>query len=274
MSTVTRFLAKCGVSSRRKAQDLVFSGRVRVNGEVATSATQRVGAADRVQLDGALVRAHSAPPARLWRYHKPHGDADAQPPRIDRPPDGTPHLHLIGPLGVETEGLLLLTNSPSLKRTLEHPSSVCVRRYWASLNTGRRTVTSEMVQQLAAGVELIDGRRFKPIRVEVEARDEDLPRRVPGARTSTSDFIRTPTYKCAVTMFMTEGKLHEIRRVWQHYGFSVVRLIRQAYGPFELGSLQPGRTEEVDPKLVRAVLKGEIPLDSPDRTQNAILTSS
>eukprot|EP00966_Prymnesium_polylepis_P099592 2306393-Prymnesium_polylepis.1 len=113
-----------------------------------------------------------------------------------------------------------------------------------------------MVQQLARGIELIDGSRFRPIRAVVDTQPHEQG-------------PATPHYQGAVTMWLTEGKKHEVRRVWKHFGFPVIRLIRQAYGPFELGRLRTGGVDEVPPRLVHELLEGRLPLEAPGHEEEA-----
>lgn len=137
-----------------------------------------------------------------------------------------------------------------------------------------------MLQQLASGIELIDGFRFRPMQVEVHPAAPPPLKIVPRGSTL---YKRT-----AVTMWLTEGKKHEarrplqpfgppttastastcqplapvlsqVRKVWQHFGFAVTRLMRQAYGPFELAALHQGEVEEVPSHKVQALLRGVLP---------------
>jgi 23S rRNA pseudouridine2605 synthase len=139
----------------------------------------------------------------------------------------------VGRLDFMTEGLLLLTNDGELKRKLELPSSAVVRRYRAR---AFGSVSQEQLDQLAEGV-TIEGMRYGSI-------DANLERRTGR--------------NCWIELALTEGKNREVRRVLAYLGLQVSRLIRTAYGPFDLAGLEPGQVNEVprsDLQTFRATLK-------------------
>ena len=102
------------------------------------------------------------------------------------------------------------------------------------LAAGAEAVTNEMLDELRAGLTLSDGTSLRPMQATVSAA---------GVR------------RCWVEMRLGEGKKREIRRVWSHYGFCVSRLIREGYGPFELGDLSPGEVAEVGTDTVRTLMR-------------------
>jgi 23S rRNA pseudouridine2605 synthase len=120
-----------------------------------------------------------------------------------------------------TEGLLLLTNDGELKRQLELPRSGVVRTYRAR---AFGTVTQDQLERLAEGV-TIDGIHYGSINANLE---------------------RRTGRNCWIEMSLTEGKNREVRRVLEHLGLQVSRLIRTAYGPFDLAGLDPGKLDEID----------------------------
>jgi 23S rRNA pseudouridine2605 synthase len=131
----------------------------------------------------------------------------------------------IGRLDLNSEGLLLLTNDGELKRRLEHPSTGWVRRYRVRVH-GR--VTPDALERLAKGV-TVDGMRYKPIQAALDSQR--------GAN-------------AWLTMALSEGKYREIRIICSHFGWTVNRLIRVSYGPFQLGNLATGAVEEVSAKVL------------------------
>jgi 23S rRNA pseudouridine2605 synthase len=147
---LNKFLAQSGLCSRRRAQSLVLNGRVTVNGELCESPASRIGVDDRVEVDGVKVRPQRDDEVRLWLYHKPRGlisthrDPQNRRTLFETLPTGMPRVNSVGRLDMDSEGLMLLTNSSALERRLELPSSSFVRRYRAELNTGNRGVTSEV----------------------------------------------------------------------------------------------------------------------------------
>lgn len=213
---------------------MIGEGRIAIDGKpVETPATLLVSLAG-VTVDGHPVRA--AAPARIFRFHKPAGlltaasDPKGRTTIYDRLPKGLPRLMPVGRLDLNTEGLLLLTNDGGLKRQLELPSSKVPRTYRAR---AFGMVSQEQLERLSEGVE-IDGFRYGSI-------DANLER-----RTGRNAWIE---------LTLTEGKNREVRRVLEHLGLKVARLIRTAYGPLVLGDLPPGAVEEVRPQDVATFRK-------------------
>ncbi|HVM99849.1 MAG TPA: pseudouridine synthase [Caulobacteraceae bacterium] len=234
---IAKVLARAGVASRRDVERLIASGRVAVNGETLTAPGVRVTSADRVTLDGRPVAA--AEPTRLFRYHKPpglvttHRDPQGRPTVFEALPDGLPRLISVGRLDLNSEGLLLLTNDGELARRLELPATGLRRRYRAR---ARGRVDPAALAALRDGI-TVAGVRYGPIEAEVEPGHEDA-----GA----NRWLR---------LTLTEGKNREVRRVLEALGLTVNRLIRIAYGPYELGDLARGEVEEL-PSPTRGGVEG------------------
>ena len=123
-----------------------------------------------------------------------------------------------------------------------------------------------MIEELAQGLILSDGTRFRPIHADVmsESRSHDLLRSISHSSrahalscTKDSSMMKamSPAYMRWIEMALTEGKNQEIRKIWRHFGFPVCRLIRVAYGPFKLNGLQPGQVENVEGARVKAILR-------------------
>jgi 23S rRNA pseudouridine2605 synthase len=231
---VARALARAGVASRREAERLIAAGRVALNGQVLESPAVNVGPDDILTLDGNPV-AEREPP-RLWRYHKPpglittHKDPKGRPTVFERLPPGLPRVISIGRLDLNSEGLLLLTNDGALARQLELPTSGVVRRYRARA-FGR--ASQEKLDRLKAGI-TVEGVAYGPIDAKLE--------RGSGANVW-------------ITVALAEGKNREVRKVLDALGLKVNRLIRVAYGPFDLGDLQPGEADEVPARRLRPLIK-------------------
>jgi 23S rRNA pseudouridine2605 synthase len=223
---IAKRLARAGVASRREVERLIEAGRVAVNGERLTTPAVKVSPADRVTLDGRPVGA--VQPTRLFRYHKPpglvttHRDPQGRPTVFDSLPPGLPRLISIGRLDLNSEGLLLLTNDGELARRLELPSSGLVRRYRAR---ARGHVDPARLARLKDGI-TVDGVRYGPIAAEIE----------PGHDGGANQWL---------VLSLAEGKNREVRRVLEAIGLTVNRLIRIAYGPYELGSLERGDVAEL-----------------------------
>ena len=246
---VAKALARAGVASRREVERYIADGRVARNGKVLDTPAVLVGPGDILTVDGQPI--DKAEATRLFRYHKPNGlltshtDPKGRPTVFAALPPGLPRLISIGRLDLNSEGLLLLTNDGALSRALELPSSGWVRRYRAR---ARGRITQERLDKLKEGV-TVEGVRYGPI----EARLDKAKEGPPGTSAPANLWI---------TVALTEGKNREVRRVLDHLGLKVNRLIRLAYGPFQLGTLASGAVEEVGPRVIRELLAGIVPPES------------
>lgn len=235
---VARRIARAGVCSRRDAEKLVAAGRVTVNGIALASPAVNVGAGDVVAIDGTPLPA--AEPVRLWRHHKQKGritaarDPRGRPTVFDDLPADMPRTVTIGRLDFNTEGLLLLTNDGALARVLELPATGWVRRYRVRVH-GR--VDEAALAGLSKGTTL-DGIRYGPVEATLER------------KTGANAWLRVA---------LTEGKNREVRRLLNHLGLDVTRLIRISFGPFQLGKLEPGGSAEVPAKSLTEQLGGLLP---------------
>ncbi len=235
-----KVLARAGVASRREVERLIESGRVALNGQVLTSPAVNVGEGDILTLDGKAVAERE--PARLWRYHKPaglittHKDPKGRPSVFERLPPNMPRVISVGRLDLTSEGLLMLTNDGELARQLELPTTGLVRRYRARA-FGR--VSQETLDRLKDGI-VVDGVAYGPIQAHLD-----------GGRGSN----------LWISLSLAEGKNREVRKVLEAVGLKVNRLIRTSYGPFELGSLEPGAVDEITARRLGQLLKGGMPVE-------------
>lgn len=221
---IAKLLARAGIASRREIERMIAEGRIALDGKVLDTPATLLTSLDGVTVDGNPV----APPepARLFRYHKPAGlltaerDFTGRPTIYDRLPEGLPRVMPVGRLDLNTEGLLLLTTDGELKRELELPATGVERSYRAR---AYGQVSQPQLEELMLGVE-IEGVRYGSINANIER------------RTGANVWIE---------MTLTEGKNREVRRVLEHLGLEVSRLIRTRYGPFYLGDLPPGDVDEI-----------------------------
>ncbi|KAF0113707.1 MAG: Pseudouridine synthase [Rhodospirillaceae bacterium] len=204
-----------------------------INGQVLVSPAVRITATDAVTVEGEIIAAHA--PTRLWRYHKPRGlvvthrDPEGRRTVFDALPESLPRVVSVGRLDLNSEGLLLLTNDGTLARRLELPANGWVRRYRVRVHG---VVDPARLVPLAHGT-TIDGIVYGPIRATLD--------RVQGAN-------------AWLTVSLQEGRNREIRHVMEQCGWSVNRLIRVSYGPFQLGHLIERTVEEVPGKVLREQL--------------------
>ncbi len=232
---IAKVIARAGLCSRRDAERWIAEGRVSVNGDILTSPAVTVTADSDIRVDGKKLPEPERP--RLWRYHKPvglittHRDEKGRPTVFGALPAGLPRLISVGRLDLNSEGLLLLTNDGALARRLELPATGWIRRYRVRVHGA---VDPARLAVLASGVK-IEGVAYGPIRAALD---------------------RTQGSNAWLTLSLQEGKNREVRRVLEHLGLPVTRLIRVAYGPFQLGNLERGAIEEVPAKVLREQLGG------------------
>jgi len=236
---IAKVLARAGLCSRRDAERWVAEGRVAVDGKVLTSPALTVTAANDIRVDGMPLPEPDR--ARLWRYHKPaglvttHRDEKGRATVFAALPKELPRLISVGRLDLNAEGLLLLTNDGALARRLELPATGWLRRYKVRVHG---FVDETRLAGLERGV-TIDGVAYGPIRAQLE---------------------RQQGSNAWIALSLREGKNREVRRVLEHLGYPVTRLIRLSYGPFQLGLLERGSLEEVQKKVLDEQLgKGEGP---------------
>lgn len=238
---IAKVIARAGLCSRRDAEAWIASGRVIVNGETLTSPARNVGPDDEIIVDGkALPQREST---RLWLYHKPRGlvttarDPEGRPTVAASLPKDLPRVVTVGRLDLNTEGLLLLTNDGGLSRVLELPSTGWLRRYRVRVH-GK--VNEAMLKSLADGI-AIDGVLYGTIEAALERRQATNAWLLIGLR---------------------EGKNREIKRVMEHIGLAVTRLIRISFGPFQLGDLPSGEVREIKGRVLRDQLGPRLAADA------------
>ncbi len=231
---IAKLLARAGVASRREIERMIEGRRIALNGVAIETPATILKSLKGITVDGNPVAAAQAP--RLFRYHKPVGllvaerDPKGRPTIYDKLPKELPRVVPVGRLDLNTEGLLLLTTDGELKRTLELPSTGVPRTYRA------RTygpVSQAQLEDLIEGIE-IEGVRYGSI-------DANLER-----RTGTNAWIE---------LKLTEGKNREVRRVLEHLGLRVSRLIRTAYGPIPLADMPAGAVDEIRQNEVVNLIK-------------------
>jgi 23S rRNA pseudouridine2605 synthase len=222
------FLARAGVASRRRADELIKAGRVTVNGESGQLNTV-VGGRDRVEVDGQEVRRQ---PLRYVLLHKPAGvvttarDPQGRPTVVALVP-GEPRVVPVGRLDADTTGALLLTNDGQLAHRLAHPRYGVEKTYVAEIVGDAE---EETLQRLRDGIELEDG-------VTAAARARRLGRG-------------------RVELVLHEGRKHQVKRMLAAVGHPVARLHRSKYAGLTLEGLEPGASRELEPFEVEQLRAG------------------
>jgi 23S rRNA pseudouridine2605 synthase len=225
---LAKYLAHCGVASRRRAEELIAAGRVTVAGERVTDPARDVDESSGVALRGKPVRPE---PREVWMLNKPAGivsTAREPGPRraVVELVDSSRRLYPVGRLDADSTGLILLTNDGELANRLTHPRFGVERTYKVRL---RRPATESQVRRLRRGVELEDG-LTAPAKVR---------------RTSSR----------VVEMTIAEGRNRQVRRMIEAVGNQVVALARIRFGPLSLGELPEGKARRLRPPEVRRLWK-------------------
>jgi 23S rRNA pseudouridine2605 synthase len=242
---INKFLARCGVASRRAADELIAGGRVSVNGRIVRELGSTVAQSDRVEVDGTPVT-----PASSFSYyvlHKPAGvvttmsDPEGRPSVAGFVPAGA-RVVPVGRLDYDTSGILLLTDDGDLAHKLTHPRYGVDKTYRAVL---RGELTPNDVERLGTGGISIDGRDSAPAAVRVVARRRG---------------------ETVVDITLHEGRNRQVRRMFDALGHPVVSLVRTRFGPISLGDLRPGTIRTLFPCEARALQHQRS--DGPSATQS------
>jgi len=235
LERLQKIIAAAGVASRRTAEKLISSGAVQVNGTVVTElGTKADPETDHVRVNGKLLQ--GAQRHTYLLLNKPKGyvatmsDPEKRPTVMDLIHGVKGRVYPIGRLDYASEGLLLMTNDGELARYLELPTQGWLRRYRVRVHG---MVNPEKLARLQKGI-TISGVNYGAIRAVLENRQAS---------------------NAWIDVGIQQGKNREIRRVMEHLGLQVTRLIRVAFGPFELGKLDPCMIEEVPPPILRQQMK-------------------
>ncbi|MCX7338336.1 MAG: pseudouridine synthase [Alphaproteobacteria bacterium] len=230
---INKFLAHAGVCSRRDAERMIEDGRVWIDGKRITTPATFVTANSRVTVDGKHVQ--EAGQTRVWRYYKPTGCITTHYDPQDRytvfqdiESYNLPRVVSVGRLDINSEGLLLLTNDGEFSRHAELPSTGWKRCYKVRVFG---LLDMRALESLKSGI-TIDDVNYGSIDVSVQ---DSQPRGL----------------NHWLMMTLSEGKNREIRKIMNHLGLQVSRLIRSSYGPFSLDPLSPHEVQEIPSDLVQ-----------------------
>jgi 23S rRNA pseudouridine2605 synthase len=230
---IQRALARAGIASRRKAEELIAAGRVTVNGSVAIIGQPVDPTTDAIMVDGKRIAAQPASPVWIV-FNKPLGvmstksDPEGRKTVFDYMPE-VPGLTYVGRLDFLTEGLLLLTTDGAAAHALTHPSNEIERTYIATVTGNAEEAPDAMMD----GIELDDG-----LAVAKRARAVKIGRD-----------------RWELEIVITEGKKREVRRMCSAVGLAVERLVRTKYGPVSLGDLPTAAQRPLTPKEKEGIAK-------------------
>ena len=235
------YLQQAGIGSRREAERMVADGRVTINGRVAAP-TDPVAEGDAIALDGIAIAPATRAQPRLFMLYKPldvlvtNYDSQGRATVFELPAlqpsrkNDLPRLMSVGRLDVNSEGLLLLSDHGPLAQALMSPTTALRRVYRIRVH-GR--LSPAQINQLGLGITVNDV-RYRGAEVTEE--------RAPSGANTWYQIV------------LTEGKNREVRKLMEHFGCVVNRLIRIQYGPFLLGDLPTGALKEIPPRQVATLL--------------------
>ena len=230
MERLQKVIASSGVTSRRKAEELITAGKVKVNGEVVTELGTKVTDKDRIEVENVLIAKEVK---EYYLLNKPRGvvtttsDDKGRKTVVDLIPTNA-RIYPVGRLDYDTTGVLLLTNDGDFANM--HPASEVEKVYMAKL---KGIIKGEHINALKEGVKL-DDQVVKPSRVKLKKVDP---------KTNT----------CMVQITIHEGKNHQVKRMFESVGFEVLKLKREKEAFFDLKDLQSGEFRKLTPKEVAKV---------------------
>lgn len=239
MERLQKVIAQSGIASRRKAEELIINGKVKVNDQVVTELGTKVSDKDKIMVNNEPI---SKEVKEYYILNKPRGvltttkDEHSRKTVIDLIPTNA-RIYPVGRLDYDTTGLLLLTNDGEFANILMHPKSNIEKVYIAKI---KGILKKEAVAALKSGVEIDDGIIVKAQRVKLKKVD-----------------LKSNT--CMVQISICEGKNHQVKKMFSKVGLEVLKLKREKEGFFDLKNLQSGEYRKLTPKEIKKVysLKSE-----------------
>ncbi len=232
MERLQKVIAASGVTSRRKAEDLITSGKVKVNGEVVTELGTKVSPSDEIKVNNEVIEKEGK---EYYLLNKPRGvvtttsDEKNRKTVVDLIPTKS-RIYPVGRLDYDTTGVLLLTNDGEFANILMHPNNNIDKVYITKL---KGIIKGEQINKLLDGVKL-DNETVKATRVKLKKVDQ---------KTSTS----------MVQIIIHEGKNHQVKRMFESVGYEVLKLKREKVAFFDLKDLQSGEYRKLTPKEIQKV---------------------
>ena len=232
LERLQKVIAEAGIASRRKAEDLITSGKVKVNGEIVTELGTKVSRKDRIEVNNKPIEKQQK---EYYLLNKPRGvvtttkDEHHRKTVVDLIPTNT-RIYPVGRLDYDTTGALLLTNDGEFANILMHPNDKVEKVYMAKLNG---IIKGEQINQLKDGVK-IDGQTVQAARVKLKK-------------------VNDKNNTCMVQITIHEGKNHQVKKMFESVGFQVEKLKREKVAFFDLKDLQSGEYRKLTPKEVAKV---------------------
>ena len=224
---IAKFIAAAGICSRRQAEKMVLQGRIRIDGQTINTPVITVTPENVVEIDGKIISLIEQ--TRLWLYYKPvglittHHDPQNRPTVFEALKPYLPRVISVGRLDLNSEGLLLLTNSGALAQELESPKNNFARVYKVRAHGKVSSLITYIIHNKSRPL-TIDNITYTPKSIRL-----------------ISEGITNSWFE----VILTEGKNREIRKIFAYFSLKVSRLIRVKYGKYNLGNLKPGEFKEV-----------------------------
>ena len=222
---IAKFIAQSGIASRRQAEKMILEKRVAVDGKIIESAAININQESKVRVDGKEIYKHKK--LRVWSFFKPNGiivtnkDKENRKTIYDILPKNLENVISIGRLDINSEGLILLTNSGEFSRYLELPINNFERHYKVRV---RGDIDLNKISLIEKGI-TIDGVNYSRNKITI------------GKKTGVNSWL---------SITLKEGKNREIRNICNYFSWNIVKLIRIAYGPYKLGRLKEGQFQKLN----------------------------
>lgn len=229
-----KIIADAGIASRRKAEELIEKGAVKVNGKTAHIGDKANPKRDEITVNGRKIASSEKSKKYYVMLHKPRGyittmsDEQGRKCVAELVKDFPARLYPVGRLDRESEGLLLMTNDGDFANSIIHPSRHIAKTYRVTV---RPKITEEQLTSLTKGV-LVDGRLSSPAGIKVLVQDRD---------------------RTVLEIILEEGRNRQIRKMCEAVGLETARLKRTAIGSLKLGMLQPGKHRELTAQELKAL---------------------
>ncbi len=235
MERIQKLIAQAGITSRRKAEELILAGRVTLNGEVVKELGTKADVHDTIEVDGKPIRKEEKV---YFLLNKPKqclssvSDERGRKTVIDYLPGVNARVYPVGRLDYETTGVLILTNDGAFANKMMHPRFHLNKKYECTING---VLSDKQVEELKKGIELEDGMTL-PAKVQILQRSKNKNKTI-----------------FEITIF--EGRNREIRRMMEHFGYRVTRLERLQYGNLDCKNLRQGEYRRLRSYEIRSLLK-------------------
>ncbi len=231
LARVAKYIASSGLCSRRMAESLILAGKVTVDGKIITTPALNIEKNNIVEVDGKIIKPQEQ--VKLWLYYKPvglittHKDPYNRPTVFDSLKASLPGVISVGRLDLNSEGLLLLTNSGKLANQLELPKNNFERIYKVRAYGDHAGILDAIKNGTINNI-TIEGLTYRPKKFA---------------------FLKKNNSNSWFEIVLAEGKNREIRKIFEYFNMKVNRLIRTHYGKYRIGKLKPGEFIEVDTEI-------------------------